>query len=172
MGIRFEIRQDFLSARQLYLHHASENYIDSKRKQILKIHMPSERVFTSYFSMWIFQYITVIVFWEEITADFSTGKVLENFQPVRVSTRCLSRERRGRARPNLAARSPKHHEVGGGTRERNSDETIADKGSFAIRGIPHSGEGCGDTLRGFVRDRFPAKMGLQIVHEPAPINTS
>jgi hypothetical protein len=84
MEIRFEIRQDFLSARQVYLPHASENQIDSERKQILKTHLPSERAFTSYFSMWIFQYKTGIVFWEGETTDFSTGKVLENFQPVRV----------------------------------------------------------------------------------------
>ena len=44
----------------------------------------------------------------------------------------------------LAARSPKHHEVGGGRRRRKCAETIAMTGSSAKGDLPHSGEGCGD----------------------------
>ena len=59
----------------------------------------------------------------------------------------------GRAR-RCAARSPeaprergKPTEVGGGMNRANPDETLAGKGQREGQTTPHSGEGCGDTLR-------------------------
>ena len=71
-----------------------------------------------------------------------------------------------------AARAIKPTEVGDAVKRQNPDKTQMNRGRFQIRGYPGRGDRCGDTRKGvdldFVKDRFAAKIGLQMVHQPAP----
>ena len=71
-----------------------------------------------------------------------------------------------------ATRAIKPTEVGDAAQQSNPDKTQMNKGGFSIRGYPRRGDRGGDTLTRriltLIKDRFLAKVGLQIVNYQAP----
>jgi hypothetical protein len=74
-------------------------------------------------------------------------------EPVgRLSDLCFEGEHGLPLRPRAARTrvSGKPYEVGGRDRGVNHDGTVVNIDSFRISTIPHSGEGCGDTLTDWI----------------------